>query len=86
MVYLLGWMEDACTGENPAHNGVRKDYNAFIDSFYASNEYNYFVKPRAQWLPEYRDVIKEIKYSDGSNIEIGGHAGEYKVIFKEGVK
>lgn len=85
MVYLFGWMEDACTGENPAHNGVKKDYNAFIESFYGSNEYNYFVKPRSEWLPEYRDMIKEMKYSDNSSVEIGSNSGEYTVIFKEGV-
>lgn len=86
MVYLFGWMEDACSGDNPSQNGVKQDYSAFIDSFYTGNGYDYFVKPRSEWMPVYRDMIKEIKYSDGSDIEIGGHAGEYKVIFKEGVK
>jgi len=85
-VYLLGWMEDACTGENPANNGTRKDYNTFLESFYGSNNYKYFVKPRSQWMPEYRDIIKEIKYSDNSSVEIGSNSGEYQVIFKEGVK
>ena len=87
MVYLFGWMEDACSGENPSRDGIKQDERTFLESFYSSNGYdNYFVKPRAQWLAEYRDMIKDIKYTDDSSINVGGHEGEYKVIFKEGVK
>ena len=87
MVYLFGWMEDACSGENPSRDGIKQDERTFLESFYSSNGYdNYFVKPRAQWLAEYRNMIKDIKYTDDSSINVGGHEGEYKVIFKEGVK
>lgn len=87
MVYLFGWMEDACSGENPSRDGIKQDERTFLESFYSSNGYdNYFVKPRAQWLAEYRDMIKDIKYSNDSRVEIGGDLGEYTVIFKEGVK
>lgn len=85
MVYLLGWMEDACTGENPAHNGVRANHSKFTESFHGRGRQN-FVKPRSEWSPEYRDMIKEIQYKDLYDTDMGGDFGEYKVIFEDGVK
>ncbi|WP_201580369.1 hypothetical protein [Psychrobacter sp. Pi2-52] len=86
MVYLFGGMEDACSGENPAYNGVRKNLSAFTESFQGKKGYDNFVKPRSEWLLEYRDMIKEIKYRDFYDNELSGDFGEYKVIFENGVK
>lgn len=86
MVYLFGGMEDACSGENPAFNGVRKNLSEFTASFHGKKGYDNFVKPRSEWLPEYRDMIKEITYRDFYDNELSGDFGEYKVIFEDGVK
>lgn len=86
MVYLFGGMEDACSGETPAYNGVRKNLSEFTASFHGRKGYDNFVKPRSEWLPEYRDMIKEIRYRDFYDNELAGDFGEYKVIFEDGVK
>ena len=86
MVYLFGGMEDACLGDGPAYNGIKKNLSEFTESFHGRKGYDDFVKPRSEWLPKYRDMIKEIKYRNFYDNDLAGDFGEYKVIFEDGVK
>lgn len=85
MVYLFGWMEDACSGESPTYSAVKTNHSKFTESFHGRARQN-FVKPRSEWAPEYRDMIKEIQYKDLYDTDMSGDFGEYKVIFEDGVK
>lgn len=67
MVYLMGWMEDACQQYAPPTDKIADRYFAFRDSV-IDMDYSK-VKPRSQWSPQYRDQIQEInKRNDGSYV------------------
>lgn len=79
MVHVFGWMEDACTGEKPPYKKIAAKDTAFIDSIRGQRAYDNFVKPKAQWLSEYQNMIKDVKMKKGEPYT------EYRVIFNKGV-
>ena len=79
MVHVFGWMEDACTGEKPLYKKIAAKDTAFIDSIRGQRAYDNFVKPKAQWLSEYQNMIKDVKMKKGEPYT------EYRVIFNKGV-
>ena len=79
MVHVFGWMEDACTGEKPPYKKIAAKDTAFIDSIRGQRAYDNFVKPKAQWLSEYQNMIKDVK------MKINEPYTEYRVIFNKGV-
>ncbi len=79
MVHVFGWMEDACSGEKPPYKKIAAKDTAFTDSIRGQKAYDNFVKPKAQWLSEYRNMIKDVKMKKGEPYT------EYRVIFNKGV-
>ena len=79
MVHVFGWMEDACHGEKPPYKKISSKNSAFTDSIRGQRAYDNFVKPKAQWLSEYRNMIKDVKMKAGEPYT------EYRVIFNKGV-
>lgn len=79
MVHVFGWMEDACSGEKPPYKKIAAKDTAFTDSIRGQRRYENFVNPKAQWLSEYRNMIKDVK------MEAGEPYTEYRVIFNKGV-
>ncbi|QUY52177.1 hypothetical protein [Psychrobacter pacificensis] len=65
MVHVFGWMEDACSGEKPPYKKIAAKDTAFTDSIRGQKAYDNFVKPKAQWLSEYRNMIKDVKMKKG---------------------
>ena len=78
MVYRLGWMEDACSGEKLDFALAKGQ--SLSDSIKGDKNYDYFIKPKSQWPQEYRDIIEDVKMIDGQEYV------EYYVDFKDGVK
>lgn len=67
MVYLMGWMEDACQRYAPPTDKIANRYFDFRDSV-IDMDYSK-IKPRSQWSAQYRDQIQEVsKRNDGSYI------------------
>ena len=79
MVHVFGWMEDACTGEKPSYKKIAAKDTAFINSIRGQKASGDFVKPKSQWLSEYRNMIKDVKMKKGEPYT------EYRVIFNKGV-
>lgn len=79
MVHVFGWMEDACSGEKPPYKKIAAKDTAFTDSIRGKKASGDFVKPKAQWLSEYRNMIKDVK------MKVGEPYTEYRVIFNKGV-
>ena len=79
MVHVFGWMEDACTGEKPSYKKIAAKDTAFTDSIRGKKASGDFVKPKTQWLSEYRNMIKDVK------MKVGEPYTEYRVIFNKGV-
>jgi len=79
MVHVFGWMEDACTGEKPPYKKIAAKNTAFTDSIRGKKASGDFVKPKPQWLSEYRNTIKDVKMKKGEPYT------EYRVIFDKGV-
>lgn len=81
MVYLFGNMEGGCLGTNLPFETYDQSTLSFEDSIKGvKSNYSYYVKPRSQWLPAYRDTIKDVKINEGNEYT------EYKVMFNEGTK
>ena len=79
MVHVFGWMEDACSGEKPPYKKISSKNSAFTDSIRGQRASGDFVKPKTQWLSEYRNMIKDVK------MKVGEPYTEYRVIFNKGV-
>ena len=79
MVHVFGWMEDACSGEKLPYKKIAAKDTAFIESIRGQKASGDFVKPKAKWLSEYRNMIKDVKMKKGEPYT------EYRVIFNKGV-
>lgn len=67
MIFLMGWMEDACHGSTPPYDKISDRYYAFKDTVIDMD--NSRARPSAQWASEYRNQIQNItKSTDGSYI------------------
>ena len=77
MVHVFGWMEDACSGEKPPYKKIAAKDTAFIESIRGQKASGDFVKPKAKWLSEYRNMIKDVKMKKGEPYT------EYRVIFNK---
>lgn len=81
MVYLFGDMEGGCLGKNMSFNTFDQSVLSLEDSIKGMNDdYSYYVKPRTEWLPAYRNTIKDVKIYEGNEFT------EYHLTFKEGIK
>ena len=78
MVYHFGWMEDACAGDQLDFKLSKGQL--LSESIKGSRNYTYFIKPRAQWSQEHRDIIKDVKVIEGQEYI------ECYVDFKDGIK
>ena len=64
MVFLMGWMEDACRGSIAPYDKISDRYYAFKDTVIDMD--NSRAQPYSQWSPAYRDQIQNIiKSTDG---------------------
>ena len=67
MVFLMGWMEDACQGSIAPYDKISDRYYAFKDTVVDMD--NSRAQPYSQWSPEYRDQIQNVlKSTDGSYV------------------
>ena len=81
MVYLFGSMEGGCLGKDMPFQTFDQSTLSLEDSIKGvSNGYDYYVKPRSEWLSEYRDTIKNVRIHEGSEYT------QYHVMFKDGIK
>lgn len=71
-------MEDAYTGTQLDFKLSK--WQSLSESIKGPRTYNYFIKPRAQWSQEHRDIIKNVKMIEGQECI------EYYVDFKDDIK
>ena len=89
LVHVLGWMEDACVGSKAPYKAINEKYRALTDSFItmdAKSEYRPVVAPRSKWLPEYRNVIKDIKLEYKDDPVSGRGYTHFNLTFNKNVK
>lgn len=67
MIFLMGWMEDACEGSVSPYDKISKRYYAFSETVIDMD--NSRAKPASQWSSQYRHQIQNIvKSKEGSYV------------------